>query len=105
MVLSVRFGWLDRHAGRAAEILEQGAVEAVEDDEVRFVGMTLALASTSSEHLFEEDAGLHGAKEDQELQIRNIDTSRQHIDGDDDAWIGAIAKLTNALQRAVDLGR
>ena len=43
------------------EALEQRAVEAVEDGEVRLVGELLALARAAAEHLLEEDAGLDRA--------------------------------------------
>ena len=51
------------------EVLEQRAVEAVEDREVRLVGVLLALARAAAEHLLEQDAGLHRAQEDDELQV------------------------------------
>src|SRR5258708_22275867 len=41
------------HGSRVLEIGEQSSVEAVEDDEVRLVGIAIALAGTASEHLLE----------------------------------------------------
>ena len=88
-------------AGRLAEVFEQRAVEAVEDDEVGFVGELLALARAAAEHLLEEDAGLHRAEEDDEFQIGNIDAGREHIDRHHDAGLLAVAELADALERAV----
>ena len=77
-------------AGRLAEVLEQRAVEAVEDGEVRLVGVPLALARAAAEHLLEEDAGLHRPQEDDELEVGDVDAGGQQVDGDDDAsaWGG-----------------
>ena len=77
-------------AGAVAEVLQQGAVEAVEDGEVRLVGEVLALAGAAAEHLLEEDARLDRAQEDDELQIGDVHTGGQHVDRHDDcrAWAG-----------------
>src|SRR5262249_5597235 len=42
-------------------------------------------------------------QEDDEFEGRNVDARRQHVDGDDDLRLGAIAEFTNPLQRAVNV--
>ena len=60
-VLPSPLGRLGGHPGGVAEVLQQRAVEAVEDDEVGLVRVALALAGAAPEHLLEEDAGLDRA--------------------------------------------
>ena len=91
-------------AGGLAEVLQQRAVEAVEDGEVRLVGELLALARAAAEHLLEEDAGLHRAQEDDELQVRDVHAGGEQVHGDDDAGLGPVAELADALERAVHVG-
>ena len=102
MRLAVALGRLDGHAGGLAEVLQQRAVEAVEDDEVGLVRVLLALAGAAAEHLLEEDARLHRPQEDDELQVGDVHAGRQQVDGDDDAGVRAVAELADALQRPVD---
>lgn len=56
----------DDHARGAAEILHE---RAVEDDEARLVGVGVATARPTPEHLLEEDARADRPQEDEELQI------------------------------------
>ncbi len=85
-----------------AEVLEQRPVEAVEDHEVDLVRVLLALAGAAAEHLLEQDARLHRPQEDDELQVRDVDAGGEQVDGHDDARVGPVAELADALQRPVD---
>jgi hypothetical protein len=86
---------------RSLEVGDQGAVEAVEDGEVGLVGMALALARAAAEHLLEQDARLHRAQEDDELQVGDVHAGGQQVHRDDDAGVLAVAELADALERAV----
>src|SRR5207253_9218430 len=92
--------WLDVEAGDVSEILDQRAVEAVEHDEFGLVDVG-AKARAASEHLLPQDARLHWAQEYDEFQRRNVHAGREHVHGDDDLGIGAIAEPSDALERAV----
>ena len=52
-------------------------------------GILLALARAAAEHLLEEDAGLHRAQEDDELEVGDVDAGGEQVDGDDDARVRA----------------
>ena len=93
---------LDFEVGDVFEVAEQRAVEAIEDDELRFVDV-VAAARAASEHLLPEDARLHRPQEHDELQRRDVHAGRKHVHGDDDLRIRAIAELADALERAVDI--
>ena len=60
-----------------AEVLEQRAVEAVEDDEVDLVPVPLTFAGAAAEHLLEQDAGLNRAQEDDVLQVGDVYAGRE----------------------------
>ena len=64
-----------------------------------------ALTSASSQHLLEQDAGLHRAQKDDALQIRNIHTSGQQINRHDDSRRWAIAELADMLKRTIHPSR
>ena len=91
---------LDVEAGDVSEILDERAVEAVEHDELGLVDVG-AKARAASEHLLPQDARLHRAQEHDELQRRDVHAGREHVHGDDDLGIGAVAELADALERAV----
>src|SRR5215510_11359913 len=61
----------------------------------------LIVARAAAKHLLEQDPGLNGAEKHDELQIRNIDPRRKQIDGYGNRRELPIAKLTDALKRAV----
>ncbi len=61
----------------------------------------VALQRSPPEHLLEEDAGLHGPQEDDELERRDVDARREHVDGHDDAGVRAVAELADPLQGPV----
>ncbi len=84
------------------EVLQKCAIEAIKNDEVGLVGVALALTGTAPKHLFKEDAGLDGPKEDDELQVWNIDTRRKEVHGHDDGWVWSIAEFPDALKRTVN---
>ena len=63
----------------------------------------VAAARAASEHLLPQDARLHRAQEHDELQRRDVHAGREHVHGDDDLRIGAVAELADALKRAVDI--
>ena len=87
----------------AAEVLEQRAVEAVEDDEVRLVWHQVGRAAgAAAEHLLEQDAGLDRPQEDDELQVGDVDTGRQQVDGDNDFRVRPVAELADLLQRPIN---
>src|SRR5262249_1811912 len=88
-----------RQVGRVLEVLEEGPVETVEGGEVTLVRELLPLAGPSAQHLREEDARLHHAQEDDELEVRDVDAGRQEIHRDGDSGLGAVAELPDALER------
>src|SRR5262249_41767518 len=94
-------GWFGGDGRGLAEVLQQRGGEAVEDSEVRLVRELLALARTAAQHLLEQNEGLDRAKQDDELQIRDVYAGREHVHCDDDARIGPVAELANALKRAI----
>ena len=94
---------LGRDPRGAAEELEQRAVEAVEDDEAALVRVVRALAGPAPEHLLEEDAGLHRAQQDDELQVGDVHSGREQVHGDRHHRPRPVAELADALQRPVRL--
>ena len=62
----------------------------------------LAFPRAATEHLLKEDAGLYRTEKDDEFEVGNIDSRREHVDGHDDAGKLAVAKFTDALKRPVD---
>ncbi len=86
----------------SGEVVDQRAVEAVEDDEVVFVRRPVAKASAAAEHLLEQDPRLDRPQQDQELEIRDVDAGREQVDRDDDAGLRPVAELADPLQRPVD---
>ena len=86
-----------------AEVLEQRAVEAVEDHEVALVRVLLALTGTPAKDLLEEDARLDRPQQDDELQVRDVHAGRHEVDAHHDAGVRSVAELADALERAVDL--
>lgn len=93
----------DVEAGDVFEILDERAVEAIEDDEFGFIDV-VAAAGAAAEHLFPEDAGLDRAEEDDEFEGRDVHAGGEHVHGDDDLGIGAVAELADALEGAVHVG-
>ena len=89
--------------GDSPEIADEGAVEAVEDDELGFVDL-IAAAGPAPEHLLPEDAALYRAHEDDELQRGDVHAGREHVHRDHDLWVGAVAELADTLERAIDVG-
>jgi len=51
--------------------------------------------------LLPQDARLHRAQEHDELQRRDVHAGGEHVHGDDDFRIRAVAELADALERAV----
>ena len=94
-----RFGGDARGAG---EVLDECSVEAVEDDEAVLVGGLFAQSRATPKHLLEQYSRLDGPQEDQELEVRDVDPGRQEVDGHDDAGVGAVAELADALEGPVD---
>ena len=84
---SGRGRFLGSDAGGILEVGEEGSVEAVEHGEVVLVGVPLALARPTAQHLLEQDAALHRPQEDDELQVRDVHARGQKIDCDRDAGI------------------
>src|SRR5262249_9703082 len=95
-------GQLGGDAGRLPEVSEQRSVEAVEDREVALVGVFLALARASPEHLLEQNAALYRPQEYEELQVADVYARRQEIHRDCDAGIRAIAELSDSLEGPVN---
>ena len=94
-------GRLGSDAGGLPEVIDQCAVEAVEDDEVGFIREMLALAGAPAEHLLEQDAGFDRAQEDDEFEVGDVHAGREHVHGDDDAGLLAVAELANLLKGPV----
>ena len=93
-------GRLDFKVGGVLEIPDERAVETIEDDELGLVDPR-AFTRVASEHLHPEDARLDRAQEDDELQRGNVHAGGEHVHGDDDLGIGAVAEFADALERAV----
>ena len=88
---------------RVQYVQEKPAVTvAVEDDEAVLVGCLFAQPRAAPEHLLEQDPRLDWPQEDQELEVRDVDPGRQEVDGHDDAGVGAVAELADALEGPVD---
>jgi hypothetical protein len=66
-----------REGRSGAEILQERAVEAIEDREMRFVREALAEARAAAEHLLEQDAAPHRPQEDDVLQIGYVHPGRE----------------------------
>ena len=92
-------------AGRVAEVLSSVPSKQSKTTKCDLSGILLALAGAAAEHLLEEDAGLDRPQEDDELQVGDVDAGGEHIDGHDDAGVGPVAELADALQRPVDARR
>src|SRR5437879_7126306 len=60
-----------------------------------------AKARAAAEHLLPQDARLDRAQKHDEFQRRDVHAGREHVHGDDDLGIRAIAELADALERAV----
>jgi hypothetical protein len=71
---------------------------------VRLVFELLALACAAAHHLGKENAGFHRTQKDDVFEIGNIDAGGEHVHCDDDAGIGAIAELADALEGTVHVG-
>ena len=56
----------------------------------------------AAEHLLEQDAGLHRAQEDEELEVGDVDAGGEQVDGDDDFGVRPVAELADPLQRPID---
>ncbi len=89
-------------ARRVLEVFQERAIEAVEDGEVVLVGVLLALARAAADHLLEEDAALHRAQEDDELQVGDVHAGGEQVDGHRNARGRPVAELADLLQRTVD---
>ena len=63
----------------------------------------VATAGSATEHLFPQDARFDRAKKDDELQRRNVHPCAEHVHRDHNFWVWAVAKLTDALQRAIHI--
>lgn len=70
---------------------------------MRLVGVALTLARAAAEHLLEEDARLYRPQEHDVFEVGDVHAGRQQVDSDDDAGVGAVAELPDALQRPVDV--
>lgn len=95
-------GGIGSHRGRVFEEVDQGAVEAVEDGEVGFVGDVFAFAGAAAEHLFEQDPRLDRAEEDDAFDVGDVDAGREEVDGHDDPGEGSVAEFADPLQGSVD---
>src|SRR5437016_9249879 len=60
-----------------------------------------AKARAAAEHLLPQDARLDRAQKHDEFQRRDVHAGREHVHGDDDLGIRAIAELADALERPV----
>src|SRR5439155_17354671 len=87
--------------GGFSEIGDQGAVETVEDGEVRLVRGVEPLPSATPQHLFKEDARLHRPQEHDELKVGDVHAGREQVHGDSDARLLAVAELSDSLEWAV----
>src|SRR5439155_18618141 len=58
-------------------------------------------ARAAAEHLLPQDARLDRAQKHDEFQRRDVHAGREHVHGDDDLGIRAIAELADALERPV----
>ena len=61
----------------------------------------LALSRAATQHLLEQDAGLHRPQKDDAFQIGNVHASREHINRHNDARRRAIAELADVLKRTI----
>jgi hypothetical protein len=50
-----------------------------------------------AEHLLEQDARLHRPQEHDELQVRDVHAGGEQVDSHDDAGVGPVAELADAL--------
>ena len=57
-----------------------------------------------AEHLYPENAGLHGSQKDDELQGRNIHAGGEHIHRNGHLGIGAVAEFADLLEGPVHAG-
>ena len=96
-------GRFDLEVRGVLEIVDQRAVEAVEDRKVALVD-GFALARAPPQHLLPQDAGLHRAQEHDELQRRDVHARGEHVHRHHHLGIRPVAEFPDALQRAVHAG-
>jgi hypothetical protein len=90
-----------RNIGSITEISQQRPVETVENHEMRFVGILLALARAAPHHLRKQDARPHGPQEHNVFQVGNVHARGEHIHRHHDAGTGPIPEFADRLQRTV----
>jgi hypothetical protein len=83
--------------------LQQSSIKAPEHDEMALVRTPLASAGSAPEHLFEKDARLNSAQEDDELEVWDVDAGKQQVHGQCDGGLRTVAEFPDALQWPVNL--
>ena len=61
----------------------------------------LPFACAAPHHLFEQNARLDRAKEDDKLQVRDVNPRREHVHRHHNPRLTTVAKLADALKRSV----
>ena len=94
---------LDPEIRGVLEILDQSAVEAVEDGEMGLVDVQAA-PGCSTQHLDPENSGLDRSQEDDKFERRNVHACAEHVHRHHHFRVGTVPEFADLLQRAVDAG-